>query len=221
MTTSEALYTSDRSYSTPVTTELSHWSIQFQVGTSEAKFRSTKEGIYFISMNIKLVHFIGCATFYFKSNRGDMAISTVTCTEHCQEYITLNNFVRMWNGDGISVYMTLEPNSHLTIATGSRRTITYIRPYEKAVGLSVRVNNVTSVQGQRDSWRSLYRYSLGNNTHGTFDARGNFSAFEGMIIPATGAYQVVVNLLLLFSSSKQRLVDKSSFKPAQKYLEKT
>ncbi|XP_065053803.1 uncharacterized protein LOC135682724 [Rhopilema esculentum] len=200
-TTSEAVYANSYSYSKATITELSDWTVSSEVDKSPAIYRADKDGIYFLSMNLKLIEFIGCVTFYFKSNRGNMATSTVTCKKHCREYITLNNFVRLRNGDRLSVFMHLEPNSYLTIAKDSRRTITYMRPYEEETGLSVRIINTSLAPATMGHWVPLYEYSLGNDTHGVFDARGNYSSFEGMIIPSTGAYQVIVNLVMLFANS--------------------
>ena len=203
-TTSEAKFAQDYSYSAAGDVELSDWSINSQSDKSAAIFRAVNDGIHLLSMNLKLVHFLGCVTFYFKSNKGDMGSSTVTCKEHCQEYITLNNFVHLLVGDRISVYVKIDPNTHFTIAKGSSRSVTFIRPFSQEVGLSIRIQNSTLIKETANSWKQLYQYSLGNNTHGTFDARGNYSSFEGMIIPATGAYQVIINLVLRFSSTRKR-----------------
>ena len=184
--------------------ELADWSVLGQSDKSAAIYRARSDGIHLLSMNLKLVHFIGCVTFTFNSNKGTMATTTVTCKRHCQEYITLNNFVRLWTGDRISAYVKIDPDTHFTIAKGSIRSITFIRPLQQEVGLSIRIHNATLVNATSGSWKPLHRYSLGNNTHGTFDARGNYSSFEGMIIPATGAYQVIINLILKFASSNRR-----------------
>jgi len=134
-----------------------------------------------------------------------MATSTITCKTYCQEYITLNNFVRLLVGDRVSVYVKINTNSRFTIVKGSNRLITFIRPFSQEVGLGIRIHNSSLVEETSNSWKQLYKYSLGNNTHGTFDARRNYSSFEGMIIPATGAYQVVINLIVRFFSTKKSI----------------
>ena len=201
---SEAEYAKDYVYSTPGDVELADWSIQGQSDRTAAIFRAQTDGIYFLSLNLKVINLLGSVTFYFNTNRGTMATSTITCKASCQEYITLNNFVRLLVGDRISVYVKINANSRFTIAKGSKRLITFIRPFSQEVGLGIRIHNSSLVEETSNSWRQLYKYSLGNNTHGTFDARGNYSSFEGMIIPATGAYQVVINLIVRFSSTKKR-----------------
>ena len=202
--TSEAEYTKDYSYAMPGDIELSDWSITTQSDKTAAIFRAPTDGIHLLSMNLKLVGFIGSVTFYFNSNKGSMATSTVTCKEHCQEYISLNNFVRLLIGDRISVYVRITPNTQFTIAKGSSRSITFIRPFTQEVGVGIRIHNSTLVEKTSNSWKQLYHSSEGNDTHGTFDARGNYSSFEGMVIPATGAYQVSINLVLRFSSTEKR-----------------
>ena len=201
---SEAKYAKDYAYSTPGDVELADWSIQTQSDKTAAIFRAQTDGIYFLSLNLKLINVLGKVTFYFNSNRGSMATSTITCKTYCQEYITLNNFVRLLVGDRVSVYVKINTNSRFTIVKGSNRLITFIRPFSQEVGLGIRIHNSSLVEETSNSWKQLYKYSLGNNTHGTFDARRNYSSFEGMIIPATGAYQVAINLIVRFFSTKKR-----------------
>lgn len=199
----EAEYTHDVSYSTPGVIELSDWSLKTQIDRSAAIYRAGVDGIHYLSMNLKLINLVGSATFYFNSNRGPMATSIVNCKQRCQEHITLNNFVQLLNGDRISVFVKIATDTHFTIAKRSMRSITFIRPSTQEVGLSVRINESALIEDTAGSWKPLYKYASSNNTHGTFDARGNYSSFEGMIIPETGVYQVIINLIIRFASSKR------------------
>ncbi len=196
-----AVYLESTSYSSPGQHQLSGWSLPPLTTKSEALFVSDKDGIFSISMNLKLLHFIGTASFSFISNRGTLATSKVYCELPCQEYITLNNFVRLQIGDTVSTNLILGSNSYLTISATSHRTITYVRDYKSAVGVSVRTNNSLKLPNTGGLWKRASGYAVQDGLHGTFDARGNFSMLESMIIPITGAYQVVVNLNMAYNSS--------------------
>ena len=204
-----AVYRESKSYTSPGLQELSDWSILPQNTKSAAKFISNNDGVFLVNANIRLTEFIGVATFYFMSSKGALATTQLTCQQKCEEYITLNNFVRLLTGDTVSVFLRLGANSKLSIAATSRRSIFYIRPFTKSVGISVRVNDTMLIPKSAGSRTTITGYSIPDGSHGTFDARGNYLTRESMIIPKTGSYQVVVNLILMFNDTSKRFVVKT------------
>eukprot|EP00794_Sanderia_malayensis_P003190 gene3190-3661_t len=201
---SYAVYHDSVFYSSPGLQQLTRWSIPPSAIKSEAAFTSRKDGIFFINMNIKMTHFIGTVSFYFTSNQGELAASSLTCKTHCQEYTSVSNFVRLQQGDVVSVFMLLGRDSHLTLAATSHRSINYVRPYTAAVGVSIRANTSPLVKKTGKLWKAIENtHFIRNSSSGAFDARGNYSTMSSMIIPKTGAYQVVVNFILEFPASNQ------------------